>query len=607
MISILTIHISAIPIGELIVINIPWVLDASDDGSVLVGGAEGGGGAYWTEETGVVMISETSEGSAISENGIIAGEEINPDDNEAACWWDINILEPNFIGCVEGSTPMGNAVNGVNAISDDATTIVGLHWYNLGMGTAKAYKWTPETGCVLLPDVLDFYDSRADCCSADGSLIGGYAATAERPIWRPVLWNETEIIQLPYVQDGSSVVKGISPNGEWCAGHNGNKGAIWYNQELVTLEGPDPSFIHTQFRTITEDGWAGGESANWNNFVSEPILWNLEDSLMNAIDFFNSFDVEIPDDFNIVRIRKMSNDHLIFVGNGYISSTYENYGFIVKIPGPHSVSIFRAELEEYNNVHLTWDFDINTPGAQNIIILKDGVEIAQLDPSVTEYFDNALNAGTFQYEIYVTYDEYDNSVSRIADVEIILNAPTDLTAEVIDYDVQLNWDQPLALRELSGYKIYRDEEEIAFVTETQYLDSSLEPGTYNYYVTAIFSELYESEPSNEVEVIVETGNAADENEIKSIGRLFGNYPNPFNPETTISFNIKENREVILEVFNTKGQKIRTLINGNLPAGNHRVNWNGKSENDLKVPSGIYFYKIKSGNYTSTRKMILLKN
>ena len=74
--TILTIQISAIPIGEVIVLDIPWVLDMTDDGSVVVGGAEGGGGAYWTEETGVVIISATSEGSAISENGIIAGEDI---------------------------------------------------------------------------------------------------------------------------------------------------------------------------------------------------------------------------------------------------------------------------------------------------------------------------------------------------------------------------------------------------------------------------------------------------------------------------------------------------------------------------------------------------
>ena len=605
LISILTIHLSAIPIGEVIVIDIPWVLDATDDGSVVVGGAEGGGGAYWTEETGVVIISATSEGSAISENGIIAGEEIDPDGYEAACWWDINILEPNFIGSVAGSTPMGNDINGANAISDDATTIVGLHWYNLGMGTAKAYKWTEETGCVLLPDVMDYSDSRADCVSADGSLIGGYAAE-ERSIWRPVLWSETEIIPLPYVHNESSVVKGISLNGEWCAGHNGNKGAIWHNLELVTLEGPDPTFIHTQFRTITEDGWAGGESANWNNMVSEPILWNPEDSLMNAVDFFNSLGVIIPDDFNIIRIRKMSNDHLIFVGNGYNTATYWNYGFIVKIPGPHSVSNFTAELEEYNNVHLTWDFDENTPGAQNVIILKDGVEIVQLDHLTTEYFDNDLDAGSYQYEVYVTYDEYDDSVLRTVDVEIILNTPTNLTAEVIDFDVQLNWDQPLDLRNLSGYKIYRDEEEIAFTSETQYLDSSLEPGTYNYYVTAIFSDLYESEPSNEIEVIVETGNAADENEIAGIDRLCGNYPNPFNPETTISFNIKENKNVVLEVFNTKGQKIKTLVNRNLQAGNHMVVWNGKNEKDIEVSSGLYFYKIKSGNYISVKKMIMMK-
>lgn len=88
--------------------------------------------------------------------------------------------------------------------------------------------------------------------------------------------------------------------------------------------------------------------------------------------------------------------------------------------------------------------------------------------------------------------------------------------------------------------------------------------------------------------------------------LLDNYPNPFNPETTIGFTLSSEGFVILEVFNIKGQKIVTLVNDFLSAGHHRVVWNGRDESNRNVASGIYFYRIKKGTYTSTRKMILMK-
>jgi hypothetical protein len=86
-----------------------------------------------------------------------------------------------------------------------------------------------------------------------------------------------------------------------------------------------------------------------------------------------------------------------------------------------------------------------------------------------------------------------------------------------------------------------------------------------------------------------------------------NYPNPFNPETTITFFTAENAEnVELAIYNLKGQKVKTLVNEVLQAGEHSVVWDSRDDNDRQVGSGIYFYKLKSGNYQKVRKMILLK-
>jgi hypothetical protein len=88
--------------------------------------------------------------------------------------------------------------------------------------------------------------------------------------------------------------------------------------------------------------------------------------------------------------------------------------------------------------------------------------------------------------------------------------------------------------------------------------------------------------------------------------LLGNYPNPFNPETTIRYNLKENDTVTLEVYNVKGQLVKTLVNEAKAAGNHNVVWKGLDNNNHPVSSGVYFFKMYTGKYSSTKKMILMK-
>jgi hypothetical protein len=90
--------------------------------------------------------------------------------------------------------------------------------------------------------------------------------------------------------------------------------------------------------------------------------------------------------------------------------------------------------------------------------------------------------------------------------------------------------------------------------------------------------------------------------------LYQNFPNPFNPETVISFSlIKEMVKVKLDIFNIKGQKVKTLINKRMNAGFHQVTWNGKNDNNKPISSGIYFYSlINDGKIIKTKKMLMLK-
>lgn len=99
----------------------------------------------------------------------------------------------------------------------------------------------------------------------------------------------------------------------------------------------------------------------------------------------------------------------------------------------------------------------------------------------------------------------------------------------------------------------------------------------------------------------------NDNRILQIAELIGNYPNPFNPNTQISFSTTQNMVTTeISIYNLKGQKIKQLVNEQLPAGDHLVVWNGTNENGKSVASGIYLYKMKSGKYIASKKMILLE-
>jgi len=91
-----------------------------------------------------------------------------------------------------------------------------------------------------------------------------------------------------------------------------------------------------------------------------------------------------------------------------------------------------------------------------------------------------------------------------------------------------------------------------------------------------------------------------------INALNGNYPNPFNPETTIRFSTAAKGPVTIDIYNIKGQLVRHLVKDNLDAGNHSIVFNGKDDNDNSVASGMYFYKMHTGTFSDTRKMIMLK-
>jgi len=94
-------------------------------------------------------------------------------------------------------------------------------------------------------------------------------------------------------------------------------------------------------------------------------------------------------------------------------------------------------------------------------------------------------------------------------------------------------------------------------------------------------------------------------------QLLPNYPNPFNPDTWIPFELSQNSKVLVTIYDLAGTPVRTINMGYLQAGSYvsqscAIYWDGKTDIGERVASGIYFYQIQMGDYIETHKMVILK-
>ncbi|MCP4568474.1 MAG: T9SS type A sorting domain-containing protein, partial [FCB group bacterium] len=85
-----------------------------------------------------------------------------------------------------------------------------------------------------------------------------------------------------------------------------------------------------------------------------------------------------------------------------------------------------------------------------------------------------------------------------------------------------------------------------------------------------------------------------------------NFPNPFNPATTIPVELERSSRIDLQVYDILGRRQKTVLSAILPAGSHDLIWDGSDDQGRDVPSGIYFYRLRTDQRQSTRKMILLR-
>jgi|GEM_PF-6025446 len=112
------------------------------------------------------------------------------------------------------------------------------------------------------------------------------------------------------------------------------------------------------------------------------------------------------------------------------------------------------------------------------------------------------------------------------------------------------------------------------------------------------------EPRNDADIL--PGNAAPEHTQDVVTGIKGNFPNPFNPVTTVAFSLAAPQRVELNVYNIRGQRVRTLVNEAMSAGDHSVVWRGDDDHGRTVASGIYFLRMQAGSRGYVHKALLLK-
>jgi hypothetical protein len=241
------------------------------------------------------------------------------------------------------------------------------------------------------------------------------------------------------------------------------------------------------------------------------------------------------------------------------------------------------------------------------VSVNDGTASAQtaFSLTVTPVQDPPL---TFDW-ISAASDTIDISQSNLADTyELKWSVSEDVDGEIIDYLLYAKIGVYLA------EEIYDTTSTSVPITYQEFVDNVFEPFPMLPRVTVQFSMV----ATDGIDTVKITG----DNRVLFVNRyeylstvsegiptefaLYENYPNPFNPTTTLRFDLPEMNDVTLTIYNMLGQKVRTFNMQSTAAGYHSITWDATNDFGEQVGAGVYLYQLRAGAFVKTKKMILLK-
>ncbi len=251
------------------------------------------------------------------------------------------------------------------------------------------------------------------------------------------------------------------------------------------------------------------------------------------------------------------------------------------------------------------------PGGLTEVMNDDGTAEAAATAGVSNIMATKFvhtHEATLQYiKFYIETMNSANMLYRIYSSENGMPGENLATAVIQNADLVAGWNTI----ELQSEYIFNNGE--FFITFVNVNNSPLigldTDNTGNYYLSTDQGLNWNAQTTGNlmVRALVVNGTVDNYNEeIAPVVSNVGNYPNPFNPETTINFNMSKAGKANVAVYNLKGQLVRTILNDNVVAGNQSVTWNGTDAQNNSVASGVYFFRVQTNNQTITKKMVLQK-
>ena len=288
---------------------------------------------------------------------------------------------------------------------------------------------------------------------------------------------------------------------------------------------------------------------------------------------------------------------LIFVpsvGNGFIHSASGKRNKVI-FPEAQRINAFPTDGE-------------NTRAFLGYNVYRDGVLITNTN-DLTYLDETTVMDNQYTYGVTALYSSGESEAVETTILVPAFTPPSNLTATAEIGSIILNWESPdQVFGTLSGYVIYRNGAFLQPISNVynSFTDHTVENGIeYTYYLTAIYTNPDGiSVPSNEATVTLVS--IIDEPAIPLVNALLGNYPNPFNPETIILFDIAVGSNLRIDIYNTKGQRVITLIDKFMETGHHQAIWTGKDEHGKEQASGLYFYLMEIGETRFIKRMTLMK-
>ncbi|MCI0690806.1 phytase [candidate division KSB1 bacterium] len=291
---------------------------------------------------------------------------------------------------------------------------------------------------------------------------------------------------------------------------------------------------------------------------------------------------------------------------------------VIQLVAPNAPTQLSANAISSTAIELAWNNASDNEDGFKIERRTTGAfaEIATLGPNTTGFSDNGLAAGTtYTYRVRAFNSAgnsgYSNEASATPQNALVApNSPAQLSANTISSTIiELAWNDNADNED--GFQIERRTTgafaEIATIgpNVTGFSDNGLSAGTTYTYRVRAFNNIGSSNYSNEASATTTQGGGTG---LPITFELKPAYPNPFNSQTTIQFALSEPQNVELQIFNSLGQIVRTLSDGiSHAADNHFYQWDGRTDEGLPAPTGIYYVRLNAGPMHATRKLSLIKN